>query len=115
MRLCKPRDARARLERQALRLLDALGARQAHAGNFRHAVDCYEGALEIEPRSESLYRALMRVRIAQGEDAEVLALYERCRDMLATHLHRVPSIETQRIIESFSLRMRGPRGSSREE
>jgi hypothetical protein len=55
-------EARTRLERQAVRLLDELGARHAREGDFQRAVDFYEGALDIEPRNESFYRALMRVR-----------------------------------------------------
>jgi DNA-binding SARP family transcriptional activator len=56
---------------------------------------CLERGLEIDPLVEKFYRGLMRVHLAQGERAEALATYRRCRDVLATHFGLAPSAETR--------------------
>jgi DNA-binding SARP family transcriptional activator len=45
--------------------------------------------------AEELYRRLMRCHAALGRRAEALAVYERCRKMLATVLGIEPTPETE--------------------
>lgn len=99
--LPRVRDARwALVARGQLRLqvVDGLAevARRLEAADDRwQAISIYQRAVDIDPVSETLYRGWMRCLLAQGELAEALRVYQRCRAALAHRLGVLPSAETE--------------------
>ena len=51
--------------------------------------------LEVDELAEESYRRLMTCHARLGRRAEALAVYTRCRDMLAAGLDVAPSAETE--------------------
>jgi DNA-binding SARP family transcriptional activator len=92
--IAKPRDAlRARFVRALLRLGAAFEGRSDWAG----AIEVYGQGLEADNLAESLHRGLMRALYAQGDRAEALNVYRRCRELLSIVLGIKPSAETERL------------------
>jgi DNA-binding SARP family transcriptional activator len=95
-------------------LLERFGERLIAAKEYEAALACFERALQIDPTRESAYRGMMRVRTEQGERAEILSVYERCRAMLSSEFGCAPSAETEALLARIGLRAgaqktRGPR------
>ncbi len=88
---------RLRREQLAQRLvwlaLDA-GAALQRQGDGDSACRLYEHALERDPLSEPLYRALIAARLQQGERAEARRCLQRCRELLHTLLGVAPAPST---------------------
>ncbi len=84
-----------RLRGLFLRHTGKLGAWEERTGNWRKAVECYEKALEIDDLAEDFYQRLMSCYLQLGRRAEGLAVYERCRKVLAARLGIDPSPETE--------------------
>lgn len=82
---------RARLENT----LAEIGERLEAAADWEHAAKLHRQAIEIEPRAEKHYRGLMACLHRQGETAEALRVYARCRAALSSALRTVPSRETE--------------------
>jgi DNA-binding SARP family transcriptional activator len=97
--------------------LEKLGDSHIAAGSHAQALECFDRALEMDPFRESSYRGLMRVRAAQGERAELLATYDRCRKMLSAHFGCRPAAETEALLrapgQSATLRLSGGPGTRR--
>jgi ATP/maltotriose-dependent transcriptional regulator MalT/DNA-binding SARP family transcriptional activator len=92
--IAKPRDAlRARFMRALLRLGAVFEGRSEWGG----AIDVYRQGLEADNLAESLHRGLMRAFAAQGDRAEALNAYRRCRELLSIVLGIKPSGETERL------------------
>ena len=53
---------------------------------------------------EALYRRLMAAYREQGEPAEALNVYRRCREMLSIVLGAKPSAETEAVRATLSVR-----------
>jgi LuxR family maltose regulon positive regulatory protein len=98
-----PLACRDRLRSRYLRLVGAYGATLERLGQWKRAVEIYRHALELEPLAEDLYRHLMQCHLAQGENAETLETYRRCRQILSVVLGIAPSAQT----ESIAIRARG--------
>ena len=86
---------RERLRSKFLRAVERHGGALDGRGDHALAADVYRRALELEPLSEELYRRLMRVQLAQGQHAEALNTYRRCRELLSVVLGLAPDAETQ--------------------
>ncbi len=65
------------------------------------AIDLLEHALEVDDRSESLYRLLMICHAEQGRKAEAIEVYNRCRTTLEGRLSVTPSPETEKIYQQI--------------
>jgi DNA-binding SARP family transcriptional activator/streptogramin lyase len=89
-------DAKRRaLDEVRVRALAVLGEASLRSGHHVEAANWAEQAIELEPFRESSYRRLMEARIAAGDRAEALRVYDRCRRLLAEELGAYPSPETE--------------------
>ncbi|MFQ5854951.1 MAG: tetratricopeptide repeat protein [Anaerolineae bacterium] len=96
------------LERQAQLLLDA--------GDFPGAIQACHQILARDPWRERIYRRLMRYYYLSGDRAAALAVYDRCRQILADELGVEPLAQTQALREAIlndTLDLTQPRPSSR--
>jgi LuxR family maltose regulon positive regulatory protein len=92
--VAKPRDA---LASRFVRTLTKLGAALESVRAFDAAANLYRRGLEADNLSEALYRGLMRSLAAQGDHAEALNAFRRCRELLSIVLGMRPSAETERL------------------
>ena len=76
------------------RALAILADANLRAGDAPAAVSAAEQLISLAPLRESGYRLLMEAQAAAGNRAEALAVYERCRQLLAEELGAYPSPET---------------------
>jgi SARP family transcriptional regulator, regulator of embCAB operon len=67
------------------------------SGDAGEAARWAEQAIALEPFRETGYRRLMEAHAADGNRAEALRVYERCRRLLADELGTYPSPETESI------------------
>ncbi len=88
------RVLREGLTRRFAALVAGHGRTLEAAGQWRQAAELYEQGLMHDRLSEPIYRALMRVQLQQGERAEAMHTFVRCRDMLAAMLGVAPSHDT---------------------
>lgn len=86
---------RERLRGKVIRAITALAECLQRASMHDRALSCYQKGIEIEPLAESFYQGFMRLCQIQRRNAEGLAMYERCRKVLATQLQILPSCETE--------------------
>jgi DNA-binding SARP family transcriptional activator/ABC-type branched-subunit amino acid transport system substrate-binding protein len=89
----KRRDLAEVRERALATLADA----NIRAGDASPAVNAAEQLITLAPLRESGYRLLMEAQAAAGNRAEALAVYQRCRQLLADELGAYPSPETESI------------------
>lgn len=92
----------ARRQQLAQRLcevaLDA-SARLVACGAADRGGRLLQRAIECEPLCEPLYRRLMQVQLALGENAEALRTAQRCHDLLQSALGIPPSAQTLALAE----------------
>ena len=93
---------RERLRSVFLRAVEDLGQNFERVGKWADTINYYREALEVDPVAELFYRRLMICYHHLGRKAEALAVYDRCRNMLATVLCVEPSIETQALRKKLS-------------
>lgn len=86
-----------RLKTKFERLVAALSMHLENQDRFADAIDVCLHALESDPLNELLYRRMMSCYLKEGEVAEVVRTYLRCREALAKGLAAAPSIETERL------------------
>ena len=79
------------------RALTALADTCLRSGDAREAVKWAEQTIALAPFRETGYRRLMDAHVADGNRAEALRVYERCRRLLADELGAYPSPETESI------------------
>jgi branched-chain amino acid transport system substrate-binding protein len=77
--------------------LEILADANLRAGDAPPAVSAAQQLITLAPLRESGYRRLMEAQAAAGNRAEALAVYERCRQLLADELGAYPSPETESI------------------
>jgi LuxR family maltose regulon positive regulatory protein len=104
-----PLACRNRLRSRYLRLVSAYGAALERAGQWKQAAESYRQALELEPLAEEIYQRLMHCHLEQGEHAQALEAFRRCRDMLSIVLGLAPSPQT----ETLASQARAPTTQSR--
>lgn len=61
------------------------------------AVEAAREVVNLRPFRESGHRLLMRAHVAEGNAAEALRVYERCRALIARELGAAPSPETKEL------------------
>jgi peptide/nickel transport system substrate-binding protein len=77
----------------------ALAGACLRTGAGGEAVSWAEQAIGLEPFRETGYRLLMEAHAADGNRAEGLRVYERCRRLLADELGAYPSPETESVYQ----------------
>ena len=86
---------REQLRGHVVSLVQNAGTDLQRNGETRAAAKLYERALALDNLAEPLYRDLMHCLREQGESAEALKVYRRCKEMLSIVLAIQPSNETQ--------------------
>lgn len=86
---------RDQLRASMVSLVQNAGSVLQHNGETRAAAKLYERALALDNLAEPLYRQLMHCLREEGEMAEALKVYRRCKEMLSIVLGIEPSKETQ--------------------
>lgn len=93
---------RALLTSSLVRALDcrveALAANNEPTLAITHARE----AVRLEPYRESGYRRLMRLLAANGDRAEAVRVYQRCRELLEKELGVAPSAETESVYKEIT-------------
>jgi DNA-binding SARP family transcriptional activator len=95
-------QARDKLKAKFVRAVTLLGTALENRKDWPQAIALYARALELDNLSEGIYRRLMICYREQGEPAEALNVYRRCRDMLSIVLNVKPSPETDAIYASLT-------------
>lgn len=93
-------EERRGLEAMLLRASDVLAEAWLHRREGALAQRVAEAALPVAPFREASHRLLMRAHLAQGNRAEALLAFHRCRTLLVEELGVEPDEETQRLYES---------------
>jgi LuxR family maltose regulon positive regulatory protein len=61
----------------------------------------YQRAIELDPLAETFHQRLILAYKAQGQVAEALSAYRRCRDVLSVTLGVEPSAPTQAVYRAL--------------
>ncbi len=91
------RAERQRLRELAVEALKKLLAHHAAVNGSERAVQAALRLLAIDPLREDVHRALIRIRLGQGQRALALKQYEECRDLLRRELDTEPAPETEEL------------------
>jgi YVTN family beta-propeller protein len=92
-------DKRRELADIRSRAVTALADACLRTGAGGEAAGWAQQAIELEPFRETGYRLLMESHAADGNRAEALRVYERCRRLLADELGAYPSPETESVYQ----------------
>jgi len=90
-------DKRRELADIRSRAVTALAEACLRTGAGGEAAGWAQQAIELEPFRETGYRLLMEAHAADGNRAEALRVYERCRRLFADELGAYPSPETESV------------------
>lgn len=101
---------RERLMSRFIRAVSWLGGRYEHADRWEEAVKTYQQGIEKDNLAEEFYQRLMTCYTRLDRRAEALAVYDRCRKVLAAVLGVEPSRRTQELAEALrpAVRKAGP-------
>jgi DNA-binding SARP family transcriptional activator len=86
-----------RFQRFALRLGEYWESRR----EWRRAFELYARAVELDPLAETFYRRQMICLQAQGERAEAIEVFRRCRQVLSVTLGVAPTGETEAVCQQL--------------
>jgi YVTN family beta-propeller protein len=92
-------DKRRELADIRSRAVTALAGACLRTGAGGEAASWAQQAIGLEPFRETGYRLLMEAHAADGNRAEALRVYERCRRLLADELGAYPSPETEAVYQ----------------
>jgi DNA-binding SARP family transcriptional activator len=92
-------DKRRELAGTRSRAVTALAGACLRTGAGGEAAGWARQAIGLEPFRETGYRLLMEAHAADGNRAEALRVYERCRRLLADELGAYPSPETESVYQ----------------
>ena len=95
-------SARDKIKAKFVRTVTSLGAQLEQGQQWPQAIALYSRALELDNLTEGFYRRLMICYRENGEPAEALNIYRRCRDMLSIVLGVKPSAETEAVRITFA-------------
>lgn len=84
----------------SVRLTLTLAEQLGQSGEIGRAVTTLQVALQRDPASEEVHRAVMRALAATGNRQGVLRQYQRCAEMLRQELDVEPDEETQALYNS---------------
>ncbi|MEW9900522.1 BTAD domain-containing putative transcriptional regulator [Chitinivorax sp. PXF-14] len=87
-------ERRDRLHAKFLSMIEKLAQAFIERQAWPHAAATYCLGLARDPGAERCYRGLMNCHLAQGQAADALTVFRRCRELLATR-GRQPSAETE--------------------
>ncbi len=103
---------RERLRQLTLHVLEARAVQLARSGRFGLALEAALGALRSDPLRESAHRTVIRIHLAEGNQAEALHAYLECAGVLRRQLGVAPSAETSRLVAAVAGAVRTARGTS---
>ncbi len=89
------------LKEKFLRCLKMLGQNAEQAGAREKAIMYYVRALEVDDRTEEIYRLLMACYAKGGRYPEAVDIHDRCRKMLSANFGVQPSSETETIYQTL--------------
>jgi DNA-binding SARP family transcriptional activator len=93
---------RRRLRQLRLHALEAVAMRLVSRRRYGEAVEAAFAALAADPLRESAHRVLIRSYLAEGNLAEAISQYQRCRELLGSKLGVGPSPELRRLGEELT-------------
>jgi predicted ATPase/DNA-binding SARP family transcriptional activator len=94
---------REHFHRLAMEALAHLTAYHERRGEYETARGFAARQIELEPWCEDAHRRLIRLLAIDGQRAEALAQYERCRAVLAAELGVEPEVETEALAAQVRL------------
>ncbi len=94
-------SARTQFHAIFLRHVESFGDHYCRAKQPERAIVLYRRGLEADDQSESLYQRLLRCYLDQGQIAEGMALYDRCREILGATAGAAPSAATEALRQSL--------------
>ena len=80
-----------------LRAVGFLGRFREKKGEWAEAIACYRRGVEVDELAEEFYQRMMICHHRNGQVAEAVAAYNRCRQTLSSMLGIAPSPETEAI------------------
>lgn len=83
-----------RLRNRLLKVLQSLGHYWQQRQQSERAHEIYERGLALDPLQEVFYQRLIKLHIDIGHPGHAVAVYEKCRKVLATSLGVMPSSRT---------------------
>src|SRR6266700_7568432 len=95
-------DRRTTLASYLIRATDSRVEALAANNETMLAVAHAREAVRLEPYRESGYRRLMRLLAANGDRAEAIVAYNKCRDLLQRELGVPPSAETEALVRELA-------------
>ena len=95
---------RERFRELRLRALEALCERLAASGRSSRAIECGLAAIIGDPLRESSHRAVIRIYLAEGNQAEAIHQYRFYRELLAGRLGLQPSQKMSELVASLAPR-----------
>jgi len=95
---------RERFRELRLRALEALCERLAASGRSSRAIECGLAAIIGDPLRESSHRAVIRIYLAEGNQAEAIHQYRFYRELLAGRLGLQPSQQMSELVASLASR-----------
>ena len=95
---------RERFRELRLRALEALCERLAASGRSSRGIECGLAAIIGDPLRESSHRAVIRIYLAEGNQAEAIHQYRFYRELLAGRLGLQPSQQMSELMASLAPR-----------
>ena len=92
---------RERLRSKLLRHILDVGRVWERLGDWEQAERYYHKGLEVDPLTEVLYQRMMVCFRESGREADAMAVYYRCRDMLNQQFNIQPSATTRALYASL--------------
>ncbi len=92
---------RERLRGLYLQALQALLVVYKQTGDYVAALTTAQRLVAMEPFHEAIHREIMRLYHLTGRDAEAIAQYHHCRDILHRELNVTPSPETEALYQAL--------------
>ena len=110
-------DEWALRERERLRSLFVQGQihlldHYTHHAAWEQGLACAQNILNLEPLREEIHRKMMRLYFKNGQRAQALRQYEKCRETLASELDVLPMEETQILYAEISQKTGGDLAAS---
>jgi DNA-binding SARP family transcriptional activator len=91
---------RERFHQLRLRVLECVCERLTAQGDYAGALDAGLAAVAGEPLRESAHRALVKVHLAEGNQAEAVRQYGLYRRLLEEHLGLTPSLQMLELLRA---------------
>lgn len=92
---------RRRMQQVHVRALDILTVLWLQSGQYEQAIVDANRILEMDPLREAAYATLMSAHLATGRVSRGLAIYETCRETLATAVGASPGPEIDSLYEQL--------------